>query len=186
MRINPISMTYNRQNLRPQNQNNKQNVSFGRFADDTARRMAYEYLKVDKGDSWDRAAFDYLDETPFVTIKSAKNKAGDTFIYSVAERSAIDKHENKNLFYEMLNDLYKGSERLRMNKDAREAGVTSEPGFLTIEDDFTGLYNLYENFCDCEEGYYGKRGSSSSSSDIEYAEKTPYEQGYEDSLYMRR
>ncbi len=181
MRISPINMGYTCQNLRPQNQN----VSFGRFADDRARRIAYDYLYA-ADDDWGKCAFEYLDETPFVTIKSAVNKAGDTFIYAVAEKSAIDKHENKNLFDDMLHWFYGGLEKLRLNKDAREAGVTSESGFLTTLEDFTDTHNLYKNFCDCEEGYYGKRGSSSSDSGIEFAEKTPYEQGYEDSLYMRR
>lgn len=177
-------MTYNRQNSRPQNQNNNQNVNFGRFADDEARRMAYDYLKVNESD-WHKAAFDYLDETPFVTIKSAINK-GKTFIYAVAEKRAINKHENKNLFNDMLTSLYDGFERAPFAKDAREAGVTDESGFITAINNFTLMHNIYENFYDCEHGYYGRRGGSSSSSYTEYAEKTPYEQGYEDSLYMRR
>ncbi len=155
MRINPISITYNRQNSRPQNQNNNQNVNFGRFADDEARNIAYDYLKVDESD-WHKAAFDYLDETPFVTIKSAINK-GKTFIYAVAEKRAINKHENKNLFTDMLDWHYSDLAGLRMNKDAREAKVTSESGFLTTLEDFTDTHNLYENFYDCEHGYYGKR-----------------------------
>lgn len=182
MRISPINIGYTRQNSRPQNQN----ISFGRFADDRARNIAYNYLRVDDDDAFSRPAFEYLDETPFVTIKSAKNKAGDTFIYAVAERSAIDKHENKSLFDEMIYALYDGLKNLRLNKDAREVGVADEPGFLTKLEDYTDTHNLYENFCDCEEGYYGQGSSSSSDSGVEYAEKSPYEQGYEDSLYMRR
>lgn len=168
MRINPISMTYSRQNLRPQNQNNnqKQNINFGRFADDRARKMVYEYLRVDRGDSWDKEAFDYLDETPFVTIKSAVSKDGKPFVYAVAERGAIDRHENRDMFDKMLNSLYNGLARLRPNREAREVGVTDEPGFLTTIRNFTNAHNLYANFCDCEDGYYGKRyGSSSETSE---------------------
>lgn len=182
MRINPISMTYNRQNSRPQNQNNNQNVNFGRFADDEARNIAYDYLKVDEGDSWNRVAFDYLDETPFVTIKSATNK-GDTFIYAVAERKAINKHENKELFDEMISDLYVGLklERAPFAKNAREAGVTSEPGFLTVLHNFSIVHNLYENFCDCEEGNYGKGDTNTSDSHVKHEDEEyyPYKQGYD-------
>ena len=158
-------MTYNRQNLRPQNQNNNQNVSFGRFADNRAREMAYEYLEVADDDiGYKEAAFEYLDETPFVTIKSAVNN-GKTFIYAVAEKSAINKHESKDMFNEMLACHYYDIDpaKLRTNKDAKETGIIKEPGFLAELEDFTDTHNLYENFCDCETGYYEKRGSSSSS-----------------------
>ncbi len=175
-------MAYNnRQDLRPQNQNNNQNVSFGRFADDTARRMVYDYLEVKDDDiGYKQAAFDYLDETPFVTIKSAVNN-GDTFIYAVAEKSAINKHKNKNLFDDMIKLFYPKSsiEAKFLNKNARAVGATSEPGFLEELEGFTDAHNLYENFCDCEEGYYRKRGNSSPSSHVEDEEDYPYKKGYD-------
>jgi len=182
MRINPISIMHNRQNLRPQNQN----ISFGRFADDRARNIAYDYLEAEDDDCG-KDAFNYLDETPFVTIKSAINK-GKAFIYAVAERSAIDRHKNKNLFDKMMDISYSkySIDAKFLNKNARDIGATGKPGFLTELEDFADTHNLYELFCDCEEGNYGQSGGSSSDSGIEYAEKTPYEQGYEDSFYMRR
>lgn len=159
-------MTYSRQNLRPQNQNNnqKQNISFGRFADSRARSIAYDYLDAGNDDCG-KDAFDYLDETSFVTIKSAVNK-GKAFIYAIVERSAVNKHKNKNLFDEMLSDLYlyDRRERAPFNRDAKETGAINEPGFLTGINNFTRIHNIYENFSDCETGYYAERGGSLSDS----------------------
>ncbi len=127
MRITPISMAYNRQNLRPQNQNLKQNVSFGNFENDEIREEAKSTWLNPETDDFNctRDAFEYLDATPFVTIKKRKG-----IVYAVMNKDVTDKHEFKERFDKVFKNYHDVA--IEVDDAAIEAGLTkSEPYFLT-------------------------------------------------------
>lgn len=133
MRINPIGMVYNRQNCKPQKQNNSQNIAFGRFENEEVRNhFRNNVLGAYNDDSileLSRNAFEYLDATPFVTIKRRKG-----ITYAVLEKEAVDKHENRDLFHRIEKN-YRRSLNTPSNKPAKEAGIIDiEPHFLKALD----------------------------------------------------
>lgn len=139
MRINPIGMAYNRQNLRPQNQNKNQNnqalnqnknIAFGKFENEEVRNHFRENILGAYNDDCilelSRDAFEYLDATPFVTIKKRKG-----ITYAVLEKEAVDRHKNKEKLYWCANNYFELIDPKVCEKRSKEAGILdSEPDFL--------------------------------------------------------
>ena len=149
MRINPISVAYNRQNLRPQNQNKQnQTVSFGNFEDKKADRLTYELLGLSAADDdYMYGFYEYLKDCPFVTVKSAKDIKGKDFLYVVMNRDITDKHENKHRFDELFQ--YR---RRWPDKVAIETGIIDkEPNYLDLLDCVSGICYLHRDLVKAEE-----------------------------------
>ncbi len=172
MRISPVSMAHTRHNSRPQNQS----PSFGKFENtEVAQHVKENMLNPDKHGAPAKVAFDYLDKSDLVTIKSKKG-----LVYAVAERDAISKHENKELLERAILRYY----RCTFSRDKKELTATldntyrafewedefeeqtkiikSEPNYLTLVDDFGDAHNLYVGFRDAENGYDPTAPSSDS------------------------
>lgn len=167
MRINPISVAYNRQNLKSQNQNNRQqNVSFGMYESEETKRHFKEDI-LTSGYRTDDAdmLFDYFDKSNLVTIK---RKNGLT--YAAAERDAINKHENKEFLEDMIllryrlfkaksdkknltatiDNVFCDFERDLPEFEKKASIVKSEPGYLDIIEDSRDAFNLYSNLRETE------------------------------------
>lgn len=161
MRITPITVAFNRQNLKSQNQN----VNFGKFdSAETRQYVEQNILRPDKYEEPATEALDYFDKTPFVTIK--RNKG---ITYAVAETSAINEHKNRSFFEDAIlsyrrlgchldrknliateKNIIKG----RGDKAAINAGIVkAEPNYLTAIGNFSGAHVLYTKFINAENGY---------------------------------
>lgn len=160
MRINPISMTYNRQSLKSQN-NRQQNINFGTFQDKKTDRLTYDLLDVEGDDTGSaRETYEYFKNTLFATIKSAKMKSGEDIVYAVMNKKATNKHENKARFDEVAK-YYAKQKNDRFNKPAREAGIIDkEPNYLTWIEDFTDARNLHDELWQAEEDYTPPKGKA--------------------------
>lgn len=155
MRINPVSMAYNRQTLRPQNL--KQNVSFGKFENDELRQEAKStWLNPETNSNYlTKGAFEYFDATPFATIKKHKG-----ITYAVMNKDVTDKHEYRENFDKVFKNWHDSA--IDIDDAAIEAGLTkAEPHFLTTIKDKNSedwepnklACNLYQDLWEAEENY---------------------------------
>ncbi len=155
MRITSIGANYN--TLRPQNQN----IGFGQFQDKKVKK-AYkgiaidpEFNDVEEIYKRDVAGCKYIEKSPYVTVKGAKDKKGKYFIYAVANKDAIKKHKNKK-FYDNVREMYPKSciDYYPPNKIAVKSGIVKkEPEFLTVIADYSDAYDLYDIFIKQDKNY---------------------------------
>lgn len=152
-----------------QNKQN-QNIGFGNF--DTKETREYVKKNIlnpntdDMGCS--RDAFEYLDKTPFVTIKRKKG-----ITYAVLNRKAAEGHKHKDRLLGLLKD-YSHCVRGILAKRSKEAGILdAEPDFLCELDGVNfqnkngsfkvankAMRNLYQDIEDAETGYIHKSSPS--------------------------
>lgn len=164
MRVSPIFAT----NCRLLKSN--KNLNFGKFENNQTRDfIKREYVDPEikkenernagfKVKSFAQEVFDYLDATPFATIKK-----GEKVPYAILEKDIAMQHENKNLFQKLYQRLTRRKER-----DTRIVGqniVEKESNYLRCLRDFNDLSTLYLNIENCESGYDSSSGSATPSSD---------------------
>lgn len=155
MRITSIGANYN--TLRPQNQN----IGFGQFQDKKVKK-AYEekainseFRDVEEIHKRNIAESKYIEKSPHVTIKGAKDKKGKYFIYAVANKDAIKKHKNKK-FYDNVHDMYPKSyiDSYQGNEIAIKTGIVKkEPEFLSVIANYSDTHYLYDTIIREDKNY---------------------------------
>ena len=167
MNITSVSRTYC-----PQLSSKK--ISFGKFKDTNAKNKTAETIMGKHNPQYSKdnetyfnichKVIDYLDNTPYVNIQTAKGKNGQVIVYSTLNKELTDKHKNHEMFDSKL-EYYKDSiEIFGENKAAQEAGLVSD-NFLTEISCFNDAFELCELISDADAGRVDDTNSNDNSND---------------------
>lgn len=146
MRINPIMV---KNHYSP-----TQKINFGMIENKKTEELTYNmmmeevswYSEEDKKDpdfgykeavEYIEEKFEYLKTSHLFTLKSTKYSNGDDVIYVTMNQEEVEKHEHKNLLYEMIDRLKTVYDKVRngddyWDKKIQKTGMLDEEGFLRI------------------------------------------------------